>query len=160
MSDLNPGSKEAIDAGCKCPVIDNGRGVGWMGGVKDENGETIFVVSERCDLHSSRIGKLKDKAIEAFENGETTELGGLPGIVSWEYRLVTRKFTDLDPPWFETGICEVYISANGELHLLSDPIEAAADTPEELEQLIEMFRIAMTKPVIEIDANRAVEIAK
>ena len=29
---MNPGSDEAIAAGCTCPVIDNGHGRGYMGG--------------------------------------------------------------------------------------------------------------------------------
>lgn len=50
----NPGSIEARDQGCCCPVLDNGRGKGWMGGVKDpETGETIFVITMSCPLHGT-----------------------------------------------------------------------------------------------------------
>ena len=48
---LNPGSEEAIAAGCSCPVLDNARGKGYMGGAKDEDGNTIFVVSCVCPIH-------------------------------------------------------------------------------------------------------------
>lgn len=41
----NPGTDEAIKAGCRCPVIDNGRGRGWMG----QPG--IFVFSADCPVH-------------------------------------------------------------------------------------------------------------
>lgn len=44
----NPGSKEAIDAGCICPVIDNHHGKGvpkWGGG-------TAFWYTEGCPLHT------------------------------------------------------------------------------------------------------------
>ena len=54
MSDrqLNPGSDEAIKAGCRCPVLDNEHGAGYMGGVTDkETGETIFVTRGDCPLH-------------------------------------------------------------------------------------------------------------
>lgn len=51
MSAPNPGSPEAIKAGCKCPVLDNGHGRGWMGGVKDEEGRTIYVYSSACEIH-------------------------------------------------------------------------------------------------------------
>lgn len=47
----NPGSREALDAGCRCPVLDNGHGRGYMGGVTDEQGRTVFVYAEGCPLH-------------------------------------------------------------------------------------------------------------
>ena len=31
---MNPGSDDAIAAGCTCPVMDNGRGRGYLGGVQ------------------------------------------------------------------------------------------------------------------------------
>lgn len=52
-----PGSSAARDAGCRCPVLDNSHGLGYLGGVKDKDGETIFVVNAECPLHAdtSRI---------------------------------------------------------------------------------------------------------
>lgn len=47
----NPGSDEAIKLGCKCPVLDNARGRGYMGGVKNADGSTAFVYSAACPLH-------------------------------------------------------------------------------------------------------------
>ena len=43
-----PGSKEAVELGCKCPVIDNhyGRGIGEI------NGRMMYVISGDCPLHS------------------------------------------------------------------------------------------------------------
>ena len=46
-----PGSDEALSNGCRCPVLDNGHGKGYLGGVTDDNGRTIYVISEACDLH-------------------------------------------------------------------------------------------------------------
>lgn len=44
---IPPGSKEAVDAGCTCPVIDNHYGRGYWG-----DGEKYgFVISETCKLH-------------------------------------------------------------------------------------------------------------
>ncbi len=40
----NPGSDEAIKAGCTCPILDNEYGKGWMG---DPN---MFVFSHDCPL--------------------------------------------------------------------------------------------------------------
>lgn len=45
MSKLNPGSDEAIDLGCTCPVLDNGRG-------SEELGKTRgFWIAGGCPLH-------------------------------------------------------------------------------------------------------------
>lgn len=45
----NPGSDEAIDNGCKCPVLDNGHGAGC--GRVGDNGEPLFWVTRGCPLH-------------------------------------------------------------------------------------------------------------
>jgi len=47
----NPGSKEAIDLGCLCAVVDNHYGKGYWPGVKDENGEQLFCITQGCPLH-------------------------------------------------------------------------------------------------------------
>jgi hypothetical protein len=41
----NPGSKEAQDLGCLCPVLDNAHGKGYMG-MKD-----VFVYQQDCPIH-------------------------------------------------------------------------------------------------------------
>ena len=48
---MNPGSDEAIAAGCTCPIMDNGRGRGYLGGVQDDTGQTVFVIAGDCPLH-------------------------------------------------------------------------------------------------------------
>ena len=53
--EMNPGSDEAIAAGCTCPVIDNGHGRGCMGGVTDDKGQTVFVISGGCPLHGIAV---------------------------------------------------------------------------------------------------------
>lgn len=45
----NPGSKEAIEQGCKCPVWDNNHGVG-VG--TDSDGKPLFWYSSDCWLHT------------------------------------------------------------------------------------------------------------
>ena len=57
---MNPGSDEAIAAGCRCPCLDNGHGRGYLGGVKDDQGQTVFVISENCPIH----GELARKTME------------------------------------------------------------------------------------------------
>jgi len=47
----NPGSPEAIEKGCPCPIMDNAHGRGYMGGVKDQNGNLMFVTRTDCPLH-------------------------------------------------------------------------------------------------------------
>ena len=41
----NPGSPEAVDQGCRCPVLDNARGVGYYG----ISGRWVY--SGDCPLH-------------------------------------------------------------------------------------------------------------
>lgn len=55
----NPGSTEAIDAGCQCPVIDNCHGRGWKGGMKDSSGQTMFVYNLECPVHFAAMCELK-----------------------------------------------------------------------------------------------------
>lgn len=47
---LNPGSDEAIDAGCTCPVIDNGRGEGYHAYPGKKTRE--FVFTSGCPVHT------------------------------------------------------------------------------------------------------------
>jgi hypothetical protein len=44
----NPGSREALDQGCRCAVLDNrhGEGIG-----RDKDGELIFWINQECPLH-------------------------------------------------------------------------------------------------------------
>ena len=48
----NPGSDEACELGCTCPVLDNahGRGCGRVG----EDGKPLFWVSGNCPIHSKK----------------------------------------------------------------------------------------------------------
>jgi hypothetical protein len=58
MSDKipNPGSKESIDQGCTCPVMDNHHGKGRPVTGPDGKMETAFWVDAACPLHG-----VKDK---------------------------------------------------------------------------------------------------
>lgn len=49
-SNLNPGSPEAVEIGCRCPVLDNGHGQG--SGYKDSNGDPAFWINEECPIHN------------------------------------------------------------------------------------------------------------
>lgn len=57
---MNPGSQEAVNAGCECPVMDNARGAGYLGGMKDENGEVMFVVNLKCPIHGVKDESQRD----------------------------------------------------------------------------------------------------
>lgn len=48
MADHPPGSKEAVAAGCQCPVMDNGHG---RGAYVDQNGDPVFWFNMNCPLH-------------------------------------------------------------------------------------------------------------
>jgi hypothetical protein len=55
----NPGSKEALEQGCTCPVLDNEYG---EGAYIDEDGKPQFWMSADCPLHG---GLLQDVAVSA-----------------------------------------------------------------------------------------------
>lgn len=59
MTKPNPGSEEAIKAGCTCPVMDNNRGKGIPIPGKDGKIETAFWMSGDCPIHG-----FKDKTTE------------------------------------------------------------------------------------------------
>lgn len=47
---LNPGSHEALNAGCECPVLDNNHGIGRCIG-----GQIMFWRNEECPLHGESL---------------------------------------------------------------------------------------------------------
>ncbi len=50
MTDLpNPGSDEALDLGCRCPVLDNHHGRGLVLGAK----EVVWWQAKGCPLHGN-----------------------------------------------------------------------------------------------------------
>ena len=49
-----PGSEEAQDLGCTCPVMDNEYGKGYMGM------EGVFVYSTTCPLHGEYLKEIAD----------------------------------------------------------------------------------------------------
>lgn len=57
MNTPNPGSPEAAEQGCTCPVLDNGHGSGAWGGIRDEDGNHAFWINDNCPLH----GEVGDK---------------------------------------------------------------------------------------------------
>ena len=62
--EMNPGSDEAIDAGCRCPCLDNGHGRGYLGGVKGDDGNTVFIVSSECPLHGAQARRIMEEMNE------------------------------------------------------------------------------------------------
>ena len=52
----NPGSPESVKQGCTCPIMDNAYGKGYMGGVKDDDGNIIFVTQVGCPVHWTTEG--------------------------------------------------------------------------------------------------------
>lgn len=67
MSQLpNPGSDEAREQGCTCPVLDNHHGHGFQ-----LNGETVFWLNEACQLHKRNNRK------DAHETNKATATSGV-----------------------------------------------------------------------------------
>lgn len=51
-SNYPPGSKEAVEKGCLCPVVDNCRGKGIGNGLfRDSEGNPAYWISQKCPLH-------------------------------------------------------------------------------------------------------------
>ena len=44
-----PGSPEATEQGCTCPVFDNCKGSGC--GLTDKDGNPLYYINEKCHLH-------------------------------------------------------------------------------------------------------------
>lgn len=49
MTAPNPGSQEARDRGCQCPVLDNAHGRGAWG---SEGDDAVFWIAEGCPVHA------------------------------------------------------------------------------------------------------------
>lgn len=49
----NPGSDAALDQGCTCPVLDNGRGRGFL-----VDGERQFWINGDCPLHDQALKEM------------------------------------------------------------------------------------------------------
>jgi hypothetical protein len=52
METLRPGSDEAYNEGCRCPVYDNRRGEGLF---VDTDGKTVFWISGSCPIHGDPV---------------------------------------------------------------------------------------------------------
>ena len=52
----NPGSDEAIEQGCLCPVLDNNHGLG----VSTSDGQNLFWQSCSCPVHVFNVDKNED----------------------------------------------------------------------------------------------------
>ena len=51
MMKPSPGSDEALDAGCTCPVMENAHGRGAVGTWAKPDGEKVFIMQAGCPLH-------------------------------------------------------------------------------------------------------------
>jgi len=47
-----PGTQEALDVGCLCPILDNSHGKGYMG-LGEERG--LYVYNGECPIHGSLV---------------------------------------------------------------------------------------------------------
>lgn len=48
----NPGSLDAIEKGCLCPVLDNGHGQGAWGGIQQGlERQPLFWINAACPIH-------------------------------------------------------------------------------------------------------------
>ena len=64
----NPGSDEALELGCRCPVLDNAHGRGAMGTSGDD---AEFWTNAACPLHGATISDPKDTPITSLADRMT-----------------------------------------------------------------------------------------
>ena len=58
---FTPGSDAALDAGCTCPVMDNGHGRGaWT----NAEGDAVFWHNADCPLHGCRVEKTLTEGVQ------------------------------------------------------------------------------------------------
>ncbi len=68
----SPGSEEAADLGCTCPVLDNAHGVGYLGI------PGVFVYTKDCPLHDDAADVDPERAIgQACDTCGRSSAGGL-----------------------------------------------------------------------------------
>lgn len=63
-----PGSNEAIEKGCTCPVLSNNRGKGT--GLKDNDGNLLFWKSSDCPLHSLGLKLAQNPQLSHTQNDD------------------------------------------------------------------------------------------
>lgn len=59
-SEPKPGSQEAVDLGCTCPVIDNHHGAGMPMLDKSGGRSVAFWISADCPLHGIKDGTVEE----------------------------------------------------------------------------------------------------
>jgi hypothetical protein len=60
----SPGSDEALDLGCTCPVLDNAHGKGAQGTWDKPEGEKLFWITWGCPLHAPKTTCTDENAQE------------------------------------------------------------------------------------------------
>ncbi len=83
----NPGSPRAIANGCKCPILDNANGKGYMGGFADKDGGPVFVMMENCPLHGMKLKQPEKpkKTAKPKPVCDVCDKGGQLGTCAREY---------------------------------------------------------------------------
>jgi len=61
MSQPNPGSPEAIEQGCRCPILDNGRGNPQL--AADRGG---FIINGDCPVHAAQLAEVGEGLLDGF----------------------------------------------------------------------------------------------
>jgi hypothetical protein len=141
----NPGTKEAIAAGCQCPAIDNCYGRGY----RERPGEFIYVYG--CPVHPGKVTKEEVEAAEAL----LTETFGKPPEKEFTVEeLRTFVFQLFELPWVtrhrmaeklgltkpgddhsETKIqCEAYLERADAVGKRASLIEATAKAHKEFKE--------------------------
>lgn len=119
----NPGSPEAMKAGCRCPVFDNGKGRGYMGV------PGTFLINGDCPLHgiiptrrgdeTSNANKPKPKSDRMRWRETWSQKWGVVWQLVWKGRVVSEVKKDQRGDWalwINYGALSDDASANYEMH--------------------------------------------
>lgn len=68
LSSPSPGSNEAIEQGCTCPVLSNNKGKGT--GLKDHDGNLLFWKFSDCPLHGTGLKLAQNGQLSHTQNAD------------------------------------------------------------------------------------------
>jgi len=106
-SSLNPGSVEAVSAGCTCPILDNEHGKGY------HMVPGVFVVTMGCPIHpyhgntDARHHDTADAQRSRKKASDTMRRYlNLQGMVEREERRIEKYRSQMDHLWLQLTIAE------------------------------------------------------
>lgn len=92
----NPGTREAGEAGCTCPVMDNSYGKGYMGQ------EGVFVYTMSCPIHTANLTIDKD-GMQIGREESVQKIKNATKLFGYEIVITDHPFNADEVKHFERG---------------------------------------------------------